>query len=291
MNDAQKERLRKYHETSKKKEHDDEVDINKIMQEVKLESEGIKIYDNPAIWTKADIELHLDGGAFFYRSLSDSDELALLAKISYREGWTEKDYRRLLSKEADIGEIFPFKVMVCEPFEVPRGPIILRNIASWLKANSFNTFCDAITSRVMGQEDTKRVVANVYNYLQCLVSGKQHNNNILLAAPSGCGKTETYRAIRDYFKEKIPRLPVYQIDMTSVTEEGFKGNNTEYMVKELVTNFETQGIGIVFLDEFDKKLLPSYSSKGSNVNAAVQSQILTIIEGRIFEAGAVKINT
>lgn len=53
----------------------------------------------------------------------------------------------------------------------------------------------------------------------------------------------------------------------------------------------SDGTGIVFLDEFDKKLLPSYSSQGENINAAVQSQLLTMIEGRIIRINRYEIDT
>lgn len=162
-------------------------------------------------------------------------------------------------------------------------PAIVKLICRWISATSFSEFCRAVTDRVMGQEATERIALNIYNYLECLVNGIYHNNNMLLAAPSGCGKTETFRAVRDYFAEKIPELVVYQIDMTSITEEGFKGQDTSSIVEPI--RHEDQGVGIVFLDEFDKKLIPSFSSSGSNVNLAVQSQILTLIEGRMVYSG------
>jgi ATP-dependent protease Clp ATPase subunit len=86
-------------------------------------------------------------------------------------------------------------------------------------------------------------------------------------------------------------MPVYQIDMTSITEEGFKGSDTKAMVKPLLEQESTNGIGIAFLDEFDKKLMPTYASSGQNVNAVVQAQILTTVEGRIFAADNKTIDT
>ena len=153
------------------------------------------------------------------------------------------------------------------------------DIRKWLDTTSFLDFCQAITSRVRGQKNVKKVLANVYSFLQCIVNGKKHNSNMLLAAPSGCGKTETYRAIKEYFNFHIPGLIVYQYDMTSLTEEGYRGNNKLDMIKPLCDVVESERIAIAFLDEFDKKLMPSFSASGANTNAAVQAQILTIIEG------------
>ncbi len=156
---------------------------------------------------------------------------------------------------------------------------ILNKISNWLKRTDFTVFCNVITAKVRGQENLKIILANVYNYLECLVWGEKHNNNTLLAAPSGCGKTETYRVLKEYFKKHIPGLIVYQYDMTALTEEGYNGHNRKDMLEPLVMDEEDSGIGIVFLDEFDKKIMPSFSEGGVNVNALVQAQILTIIEG------------
>ena len=153
------------------------------------------------------------------------------------------------------------------------------SIRVWLERTNYNAFAHAIKQRVKGQEQLDRVLINVYSYMENMAAGRPHNNNILIAAPSGCGKTETFRAIRDYFAKILPTMPIYQVDMTSITEEGFKGKDTKAVVSELETEYGTDGIGIVFLDEFDKKLLPSHDSKGNNINKAVQSQLLTTFEG------------
>lgn len=155
---------------------------------------------------------------------------------------------------------------------------MVMRIKKWLNECSFNDFCSYITERVKGQEEAEMVAINVYNYLECMAYGKPHNNNILMAAPSGCGKTETFRALKSFFEEQIPGFVIYQIDMTSITEEGFKGRGIDDIICLLKP--EDNGIGIVFLDEFDKKLMPSFTSQNVNVNFAVQAQILTLIEGR-----------
>ena len=41
--------------------------------------------------------------------------------------------------------------------------------------------------------------------------------------------------------------------------------------------------GILFMDEFDKKMYPSFSGNGQNVNFAIQAQLLTLIEGKIVD--------
>ena len=159
-------------------------------------------------------------------------------------------------------------------------PTMHERIKNFLKNNSFVQMLSFMQARVKGQPELPKILAGVYRYLQCIAENKQVHNNILLAAPSGCGKTETFRALRDFFRVYLPEFPVLQVDVTSITEEGFKGPDTIEIVRGLFETADPTGIGIVFMDEFDKKLSPSFTSGGNNVNAAVQAQILTLLEGR-----------
>ncbi len=159
-------------------------------------------------------------------------------------------------------------------------PTMQDQIKNFLKNNSFAQMLYFMQARVKGQPELPKILAGVYRYLQCIAENKQVHNNILLAAPSGCGKTETFRALRDFFRVYLPDFPVLQVDVTSITEEGFKGPDTVEIVRGLFETADPTGIGIVFMDEFDKKLSPSFTSGGNNVNVAVQAQILTLLEGR-----------
>ena len=74
-------------------------------------------------------------------------------------------------------------------------------------------------SRVMGQENIAIVVANVYNYLKnvsipdTVMEMPTHGNcnNMILAAPSGSGKTETYRAFQNikFYSEHTQGMPLF----------------------------------------------------------------------------------
>lgn len=152
------------------------------------------------------------------------------------------------------------------------------SVTEWLNRVSFLEFRNTIHKDVIGQDNLDLVLANVYNYLRNIALGNPVNNNMLMAAPSGCGKTETYRALRNYFKEEIPELVIAQVDVSVITEEGIVGGSSSLLVDDLM-EAETNGYGIVFMDEFDKKLIPSFA-EGANTSAAVQNQLLTIIEGR-----------
>lgn len=154
----------------------------------------------------------------------------------------------------------------------------IKAIESWLSSTSFKDFYEAISAEVIGQESLKEVVTNVYLYLKNVVSQVPINQNMLLTAPSGCGKTETYRALKAYFKDKIPNLMFKLVDSTELTETGYKGKDASSILTQFAKEKNLDPIGFIFLDEFDKKMLPSVSG-GQNVNKAVQSALLTMIEG------------
>ena len=181
-----------------------------------------------------------------------------------------EEYDRLygLCYYSDVGEV-----------HMPAIDSVEKQIKLWYGKTSFKQFLQAIEERVTGQENLSLVLLNVYLYLQSIAKDLPSPRvNMLLIGPSGCGKTETMRALRDYFEVNIPMLVVSLIDMNQVTSEGFKGNDTRYIVSGLSAG-NSDGIGLVFLDEFDKKLIPQYSGNGDNVSREVQHQILATIEG------------
>ena len=156
-------------------------------------------------------------------------------------------------------------------------------IKKWCNRTSFNQFKQAIESRVKGQANLRMVLVNVYQYLHVIAKGKSPAKlSMILIGPSGCGKTETMRSLKDYFAKEIPGFVVSLIDMNQITSEGFKGKDTNYLVSGLKAG-HSDGIGIVFLDEFDKRLVPAYDGGGANVNDEVQHQLLEAIEGYVFE--------
>lgn len=166
---------------------------------------------------------------------------------------------------------------------------IEEEIQAWLDKNPYLAFEKYMKSRIIGQSAVPLVCTFVFQYLRSIVSGTTMRSNILFAAPSGSGKTETYRAIRDYFETEIPSLPVTIIDMTQLSVVGYKGSS----IGDYLTQIAKQGadnivggdyvtkypVGLVFLDEFDKRLSPSLASNGQDVNAEVQASLLSILDG------------
>ena len=157
--------------------------------------------------------------------------------------------------------------------------LIQNEIKEWLYETPFSDFYNEIEKRIIGQEALKTVCANVYNYLTRIVKQAPVKNNMILSAPSGSGKTETYRALRSYFSDMIPDLYIYIYDISAITSAGFRGQDATSILEPFQYNHIAHPVGIVFLDEFDKKMMPSYTSEGTNVNRDVQSNLLTIIEG------------
>lgn len=141
---------------------------------------------------------------------------------------------------------------------------------------------DYCEKRIQGQGIwLKRAVFQIYRYLERVAQGRDFcAENWILTAPSGSGKTEFYRTIRDFFVIYHIPVPVLCIDLSQITESGYKGDNVATIPRRILAENPTAGgIAICFLDEADKKCIPSYSSGGSDFNAAVQANLLTLIEG------------
>lgn len=160
--------------------------------------------------------------------------------------------------------------------------VMIEKANKWLTDTSYKQFYDKIAERVMGQEKLGTVLLMVYRYIKNAVEYKLNGKpfqkqNIIITAPSGCGKTETYRALKEYFKEHIPEFPILMIDTTKLTPAGIAGDDITTNLKEL-TEANTDGIGLVFLDEIDKKIEPLNTNSG-DLNRSVQNDLLILIEG------------
>lgn len=141
--------------------------------------------------------------------------------------------------------------------------------------------------RLIGQDsEIKKIVYFFYELFRIAATGKDFvAPNWILTAPSGCGKTEVYRILRDFCKEHNIPIPVVQVDLSLITEAGYKGKETTEIIRQIVeANKKTDGTAICFLDEADKKFVPSISSGGNDFNAAVQGNLLTLVEGSMQSA-------
>ena len=147
---------------------------------------------------------------------------------------------------------------------------------------SFNEFFSFVKQRIIGNDkQLKQLCFGIWKNYRNVISNEDYRaENYMLTGTSGSGKTEFFRAVRDFFKQKHINVPVVQIDLSQITETGFKGNNMDFIPQTILKNFpECGGTAICFLDEADKKLKPTFDAHGNNVNSNIQSNLLTLVEG------------
>ena len=233
-------------------------------------------------------------------------------------GFTEEDYEKIRLEDYDLKAVYGVTIEqdICEKLkdefdasfeietfydyktELRKIDYIPPETAEWNAENSTNNefrikqavntfikecpykdFYKNVTDMIYGQPDVEYITVAAYTYLKSIAKGsKVAKTNAMIIGDTGTGKTQTYRAIKECLQRYDLNIPVYQIDFSLVTEEGFKGRDVNYILDPLF-EADTNGIGIVFVDEFDKKILPSCNAYGDNINLAIQNQILSIIEG------------
>lgn len=153
-------------------------------------------------------------------------------------------------------------------------------------------FLEYCQERIIGQkEELRRAVYMVIEYAECVMAGDFSNiRSWFLTAPSGSGKTEFYRTVRDYFNMKKINIPVLIYDLSNITPAGYSGGNTNDIFFK-IAEAGSDGRAIFFLDESDKKFIPDLCGGGTDFNAAAQANLLSIVEGIETVACKKKIDT
>jgi ATP-dependent Clp protease ATP-binding subunit ClpX len=152
---------------------------------------------------------------------------------------------------------------------------------------------------VINQDAAKRVLSvAAYNHYKRLGAlGKIEDgvvlekSNVLLLGPTGTGKTLLVKTL-----SKILDVPFAIADATSLTENGYVGDDVESVVEKLYLaankNIKRAEKGIIYIDEIDKLAADFESSRKDVGGAGVQQALLKIIEGHKihFVPGADKKN-
>ena len=162
--------------------------------------------------------------------------------------------------------------------------LVLKLLENLYHANHFepSRLYSYLNRFVIGQDKAKRILSTaIYGHMKRIKYQNERftPDSVLLVGPSGCGKTELARHLVE-----IMDLPCVFTDVSSMGGSQYSGGKKrEDLLRELYWNagfdLEKAQTGVIFMDEFDKLLVPSYSSTGLDTHGEVQGQLLTMIEG------------
>lgn len=132
---------------------------------------------------------------------------------------------------------------------------------------------------IIGQDDAVKAVTTTM-IVNENSKNPRHKAHILIAGPSGTGKTEMMNII-----SRKMNKPVFKADATAYTKEGYVGKSVYSMLKGLLSaaddDIEKAQNGILIIDEIDKKA--GGSEKDDVSGTAVLNSLLKIMDRDVVE--------
>lgn len=124
-----------------------------------------------------------------------------------------------------------------------------------------------LDENVYRQENAKKAAAiMLYNHL------KGRRRNMILAGPTGCGKTEIWRSLQ----KRFPFIKI--VNGPQIACDGWKGS---YHVKDIFLEEPAEKVKkmLIVIDEADKLFEPSIGSVGVDYSRKIQNEFLKIMDG------------
>ena len=132
---------------------------------------------------------------------------------------------------------------------------------------------------IIGQDDAVKAVTTTM-IVNENSKNPRHKAHILIAGPSGTGKTEMMNII-----SRKMNKPVFKADATAYTKEGYVGKSVYSMLRGLLSaadeDIEKAQNGILIIDEIDKKA--GGSEKDDVSGTAVLNSLLKIMDRDVVE--------